>query len=185
MQFLFLVVTALVSGRLETSIKPSVVTWLIDGTNVQCCSGKGGKKEREEIIQELERIASPDVSTFATDQRIANVVLVFDGDLYETFDKVVLGPWFQIIITDGAGKRKDRADDYIINDALPELQNRFSFLEEKGQKHVIHLVTADKDLKRRAAKTQAMNGGSCIHPPKFWQKYLPNLKKVSSSQIRS
>ena len=121
MRFLFLFVTALVSGRLETSIKPSVVTWLVDGTNVQCCSGKGGKKEREEIIQELERIASPDVSTFATDQRIANVVLVFDGDLDEAFDKIVLGPWFQIIITDGAGKRKDRADDYIINDALPEL----------------------------------------------------------------
>jgi hypothetical protein len=82
-----------------------------------------------------------------------------------------------VVVTDGEGKRKDRADDYIIEHALPELQARFNDHQSPEQRHVVHLVSADKELRKRALATRKMNGGSVVYPPKFWKQYLPNLQQ--------
>jgi hypothetical protein len=67
--------------------------------------------------------------------------------------------WFQVVITDGIDRKNDRADDYIINHALPELQGLALKTKEK---HVVHLVSADKELRKRAVATRHMNGGSVV-----------------------
>jgi hypothetical protein len=182
---------ALSTGRLETKAKPTIVTWLIDGTNLQCCSGSGsrGRKNREEVINEVEQIPSlssaellpnhnNDSDSKCSKTPITNVVLVFDGNDNEAFQKRIWSPWFQVVVTDGEGKRKDRADDYIIEHALPELQARFNDDDQTPeQRHVVHLVSADKELRKRAVATRKMNGGSAVYPPKFWKNYLPNLQQ--------
>ena len=139
--------------------------------------------EREQVIQELEQIASPSTTQLndgAEDISIANVVLVFDGEHYETLQKSVPSPWFQVVITDGKDRKRDRADDYIINHALPELQTVLDG-DEKERRHVIHLVSADKGLRKRAMATRKMNGGSVVPSPKFWRNYLPNLQQKLKS----
>ena len=178
-------VALVVSGRLDTKQKPSIVTWLIDGTNLQCCSSRG-RKDRQHVIREIEKIASSskivEEDTAANSGieafPISNVVLVFDGDHDETFEKIVQNRWFQVVITDGKGKRKDRADDYIVNHALPELQARFGIERAShSPKFVVHLISADRTLRKRAAATRLMYGGSTVDPPKFWKDYLPNLQQ--------
>jgi hypothetical protein len=181
----YLHVALIVSGRLDTKNKPVVVTWLIDGTNLQCCTGRG-RRDRQHVINEIAKIASNMIQgeveikggiTGATTP-ISNVVLVFDGHEDEAFEKIIQTPFFQTVITDGKGKRTNRADDYIVNCALPELQKRFEIeTGSSSQKYVVHLVSADRDLRKRAAATRLMNGGSTVDPPKFWKKYLPNLQK--------
>ncbi|CAJ1954757.1 unnamed protein product [Cylindrotheca closterium] len=200
-----------------SSTKPSIVTWLIDGNNLQCCSASGGmgRMERNEVIQEIQQIASPSSSSSSSSSAIfslrhdddddgndanppdivltkkqrklqqrqnsiANVVLVFDGNENEEFQELITNhPWFQVIITDGKGKRKDRADDYIVHHALPQLNERFfeKQQEKSSGSHVVHLVSADKELRKRAIATRMTNGGSVVYPPKFWKQYLPNLIK--------
>lgn len=182
---------ALSTGRLETKAKPTIVTWLIDGTNLQCCSasagGSRGRKDRQEVINEVEQIPSLSSAELLPNHNsdckcnkipITNVVLVFDGNDNEAFQKRIWSPWFQVVVTDGEGKRKDRADDYIIEHALPELQARFNDDDQTPeQRHVVHLVSADKELRKRALATRKMNGGSVVYPPKFWKQYLPNLQQ--------
>lgn len=158
------------TGRLNTA-PPSLVTWLVDGNNLQC--SRFVPNERQAIIEELQKIASPnDVNINADDddqKPISNVFLVFDGDEEESFlhIKSQQTKWFQYVITDGEGKQKDRADDFIVNHAIPELQ----ILGGR-----VHLVSADKELGKRVTATGVMKGGSLVHPPKFWQKYLGNLQ---------
>ncbi|OEU11613.1 hypothetical protein FRACYDRAFT_244730 [Fragilariopsis cylindrus CCMP1102] len=41
----------------------------------------------------------------------------------------------------------------------------------------VHLVTADQELQKRVRATRIMKSGSCIHPPKFWNEYLPILQQ--------
>lgn len=182
------------SGRLDTkNMKPTIVSWLIDGSNLQCCSGRGsnrstyGRKDREDVIQEMKQMSSCSSTKMSHGNKkkskktpIANVILVFDGNEDEVFQKLVWSPWFQVVITDGEGKRKDRADDYIIEYALPELHDRFS--GEQEHRHVVHLVSADKELRKRAVATRKMNGGSVVYPPKFWKQYLPNLQQKYRQQ---
>jgi hypothetical protein len=191
--FTLLVTIALAfsTGRLETKAKPTIVTWLIDGTNLQCCSasagGSRGRKDRQEVINEVEQIPSLSSAELLPNHNsdckcnkipITNVVLVFDGNDNEAFQKRIWSPWFQVVVTDGEGKRKDRADDYIIEHALPELQARFNDDDQTPeQRHVVHLVSADKELRKRALATRKMNGGSVVYPPKFWKQYLPNLQQ--------
>lgn len=199
------------SGILDTIQKPSIVTWLIDGTNLQCCSSCGGgsgnsgnmgRLEREQVVQEIRQIASPSTINVSDlplslveskggltkKQRrkqtpIANVVLVFDGGEDEEFQESIIHQWFQVIVTDGKGKRKDRADDYIIDHALPQLKDRFPRDARKSLFHMVHLVSADKELRKRAAATRMMNRGSMVHPPKFWKQYLPNLQQQQQQQL--
>ena len=186
MRFFDIVQVALVvSGRLDTKQKPAVVTWLIDGTNLQCCSSRG-RKDRQHVISEIEKIASSSHRMKGDDADksdvvacpVCNVVLVFDGNHDESFEKIVRNRWFQIVITDGKDKRKDRADDYIVNHALPELQDRFGIERVPlSSKFVVHLVSADRTLRKRASATRLMYGGSTVDPPKFWKDYLPNLQQ--------
>jgi GTPase involved in cell partitioning and DNA repair len=169
--------------------RPKIVTWLIDGNNLKCF--RGVPDDRDSLIQELQRIAS----TKTDEQRdsiiigsnnnnededegeaadvvpsISNVVLVFDGDQDETFSKHVSKcSWFQHVITDGRDKHKDRADNYMIDEALPK--------DLKSLQGKVHLVTADKELGKRARATRIMKGGSVVPPSKFWKQYLPNLQK--------
>uniref|UniRef100_A0A7S2MIT5 NYN domain-containing protein n=1 Tax=Helicotheca tamesis TaxID=374047 RepID=A0A7S2MIT5_9STRA len=162
-----LLVGMALSSHQSATNNPSVVTWLVDGSNLRC--SRGVPHERDSIIEELQKIASPSdmKTTNCRDVLISNVVLVFDGDHNETFHKSRLSSWFQYIVTDGKDKQKDRGDDYIIEQALPELKD----LDGR-----VHLVTADKDLGKRARATGIMKGGSIVHPPKFWKQYLPNLQ---------
>lgn len=190
---------ALTFGKLNLERKPTIVTWLIDGTNLQCCSASGGKgrMERHQVVDEIQSIASPSGSCLSLEELpktqskkrgkkhkpIANVVLVFDGNEDEDFQELILDRWFRVIITDGNGRKKDRADDYIVDHALPKLDQRFPIdgeadtLHRHHHYHVVHLVSADKELRRRARATRMMNGGSLVHPPKFWKQYLPNLQQ--------
>uniref|UniRef100_A0A6U3ULJ5 NYN domain-containing protein n=1 Tax=Ditylum brightwellii TaxID=49249 RepID=A0A6U3ULJ5_9STRA len=164
--------------------KALVTTWLIDGNNLKCF--RGVPDERASIIQELEKIASPCHDTPLNDThgdnktkkitKISNVILVFDGHHNETFQKTISpNSWFQYIITSGINKEKDRADNYIIEEALPKLRDWDCNNHELGY---VHLITADKELSQRARATGVMNGGSIVYPPKFWKQYLPNLQRT-------
>ena len=152
---------------------PDIVTWLIDGNNLKC--SRGVPDDRCAIIQELQQIASSRQtqtveakSTADSPMIIANVVLVFDGDHNEILTRTVSPHfWFQVVVTDGRLREKDRADNYMIDTILPELQST------AGR---VHLVSADKELAKRAEATRLMRGGSTVHPPKFWNHYLPNLQ---------
>jgi len=167
-----------------------MVTWLIDGNNLKCC--RGVPNDRMDIAKELESIASPRTLNWPTSQPeeettlaakqeakkaeivLTNVVLVFDGDLDESFSKSNLpSKWFQVVITDGHNGEKDRADNYIINEALLELQ-------QLGSR--VYLITADKDLGKRAANSGKMGKGGIVYPPKFWKQYLPNLRQKQQQQ---
>ncbi|CAB9521317.1 expressed unknown protein [Seminavis robusta] len=162
------------TGRLVTKT-PSLVTWLIDGTNLACSRHVPG--DREALVERLQEIASP-IGTSAADDDgttiVTNVVLVFDGDEDEVFSKSTFG-WFQQIVTDGKGKVKDRADDHIVQHVLPELQ------QLNGR---VHLVSADKELGKRVQASGVMKGGSMVHPPKFWKEYLPNLQQRRQVQAQ-
>lgn len=152
------------TGRLNTT-PPSLVTWLVDGNNLAC--SRSVPNDRETIIEELGKMASPDD---ANPSRISNVVLVFDGHEGEQLDKKIKSQWFQYVITDGMGREKDRADNYIVEHAVPSL---------KPLGGRVHLVSADKELGKRVQSSGIMKGGSLIHPPKFWKEYLPNLQQRS------
>jgi hypothetical protein len=151
------------TGRLVTT-PPNLVTWVIDGSNLACSRGVPNK--RTIIIDNLKGMASS-VNNTTTPSK-TKVVLVFDGDLDEHHQEMVVSPYFQYIITNGKNKTKDRADNFIIEHVLPQLA------PAKGR---IHLVTADKELAKRVMQGINMKGGSVILPPKFWKMYLPNLKQ--------
>jgi hypothetical protein len=157
----------LVTGRLNTA-PPALVTWLIDGNNLQC--SRSVPNERQTILDELQMIASPDDAKSNDLGRIRNIFVVFDGDDNEIFQHNVESKWFQYVVTDGNGRKEGRADDYIVEHAIPSL---------KPLHGRIHLVTADKELSKRVRNTGAMKGGSLVHPPKFWTQYLPNLKNAN------
>ena len=155
------------TGRLNFET-PECVTWLVDGNNLQC--SRFVPRDRGAIIEELKKVASPD--DYADEKAISNVVLVFDGNEDEPFQKTVESKWFQYVVADGKGKKKDRADDYMVDHAMPELQ-------ALGGR--VHLVSADKELGKRIQATGIMNGGSLVHPPKFWKQYLPNLQAKNAN----
>jgi hypothetical protein len=164
--------------------RPRIVTWLIDGNNLKC--SRGVPNDRDTIIQELRRIASPKTTTTTTTTNhdddddpiilLSNVVLVFDGDHDETYSQHFSDDaMFQYVITDGGGDEpKDRADNYMIDMALPR--------DLKALEGNVHLVTADKELGKRARATRIMKGGSVVPPSKFWKQYLPNLQTKQNKQ---
>lgn len=158
---------------------PAVTTWVVDGTNLQL-SSRLVPNDRTQILEALAQIASPDTLSTNDDSkgnrtvRTCNVVVVFDGNEDETFQKCSQGPNFEFVITDGKGRQKDRADNYIVDDCLPWLQSL-------GGR--IHLVSADKELQKRVQASGYMNGGSCIHPPKFWKEILPNLQEQQRQKV--
>lgn len=174
----------LIFGLAATVLKPAppiMTTWLIDGNNLKCF--RGVPDDRSQIIAELGKISSP--KTQSTSTRITHVVLVFDGNHNETFTKTVSPDcWFTVCVTEGFGRVKDRADDYIVNVALPEshaqtLELLAAIDTTGGSSHSkgrVHLVSADKKLGKRAARL--MGGGSIVHPQKFWQYYLTNLQQA-------
>ena len=172
-------------GKLSTIPRPTMVTWLIDGNNLSC--SRAVPNERDLIIKELRKIASPSASSDdscdavdASKSTISNVVLVFDGNEDEIVDQNILesDKWFRYAITDGKHRRKDRADDYIIDHAIPDLQELVEGRLLRGEGTTkVNLVSADKGLQRRVQATRVMNGGSFVHPPKFWKEYLPILQK--------
>ena len=182
---------AATTNSMHSTPPPIIVAWLIDGNNLKC--SRGVPDERSAIIDELQKMASPrivfdDDDTLQQQQittdMIANTVLVFDGDHDETFEKTISSDgWFQVVITDGQTREKDRADHYMIDIALPELQLQSQKLSDKVNSNTncsrgrVHLVSADKELGKRAVATRLMGGGSIVHPPKFWKHYLPNLQE--------
>lgn len=169
--------------------------------------------ERNDVIREIQQIASPSSLTISSitlndnnsdallenklppmtkkqrrkhrqQNSIANVVLVFDGNEDEKEATITNHPWFQVVITDGRGRRKDRADDYIVHHALPQLNAKYEQQQQQQQQltSIVHLVTADKELRKRAQATRLMNGGSMVYPPKFWKQYMPNLQQQQQQQ---
>lgn len=159
------------TGSFLNRAPPRITTWLIDGTNLQC--SRTVPNDRDQILQALFAIATPPdpANTGASNSkqdRIDNVVVVFDGNEDESFQLYSKGPNFEWVITDGKGRIKDRADNYIVDKALP------SILGLGGR---IHLVSADNALGKRVQASGKMKGGSVIHPPKFWREFLPTLAK--------
>uniref|UniRef100_A0A7S4EQ88 NYN domain-containing protein n=1 Tax=Pseudo-nitzschia australis TaxID=44445 RepID=A0A7S4EQ88_9STRA len=115
-----------------------------------------------------------------------NVFVVFDGNEDEHSERIIATEtdlWFRCAVTDGRHRRKDRADDYIVDCAIPHLHKLIEerFRNKQGTTKV-HLVSADKELQKRVLATRVMNGGSIVHPPKFWKDYLPVLRKQQQEQ---
>lgn len=158
---------AVVSGLMKTT------TWLIDGDNLRC--SRGVPSYRTDLIRELKIVASPKSRTHEKQgDKISNVVLVFDGKHNETFHSTTCpDTWFECIITDGRKKEKDRADTFIVNHVMPKIKEEFEYGD-------IHVVTADRELQKRARATGCMKRGSTVCPQKFWKQYLPVLQENSS-----
>ena len=180
--FVFCISMAIVTKRLNKISKPPIVTWIIDGNNLK--GFRGVPSDRQAIIDELQTVASPPdrmlsstVTLTGKQQPISNVVLVFDSNntQNESFQKASFGPWFEYVIATPMKNytTNDRADDYIIHQAMPQLSHEY-------QNGKIHLVTADKDLGKRAVASGWMKGGSIVNPSKFWKKYLPSLKQIQN-----
>jgi hypothetical protein len=202
-------------GNLGSIPPPTMVTWLVDGNNLSC--SREVPNERETILRELSKIASPrastitgsptgsgsdcDCDTASRDNQsdsdiqddepsklhhpISNIVVVFDGNEDETSDTTVVetDKWLEWTVTDGRDRLKDRADDWIVDRAIPHLRQ---FIDErlsqgKGTTRV-NLISADKDLRKRVGSTRILHGGSFVHPPKFWKDYLPVLQEQQRKQ---
>ncbi len=177
-------------GNLGSLPSPTMVTWLVDGNNLSC--SRKVPNERETILRELSKMASPRAgsttsSTSSTNssvtQRqsdvISNIVVVFDGNEDEESDVTVMEKdlWMEWTVTDGRNRSKDRADNWIVDTAIPRLRNVIDqrLSESKGSTKV-NLVSADKELQKRVGTARILNGGSFVHPPKFWNEYLPVLQ---------
>ena len=168
------------TGNLASIPSPTMVTWLIDGNNLSC--SRKVPNEREFILRELSKMASPRESgSLRLDPDvISNVVVVFDGNEDEESDITVTEEtkWLEWTVTDGRNRLKDRADDWIVNNAIPRLHEMIEQRsnENKGSTKV-NLVSADKELQKRVRATRILCGGSFIHPPRFWNDYLPILQE--------
>jgi hypothetical protein len=180
-------------GNLGSIPSPTMVTWLVDGNNLSC--SRKVPNERETILKELLEIASlRDVGSWDACRRetdedprndgsetplVSSVVVVFDGNEDETSDATFVEDdrWFEWTVTDGSNRSKDRADDWIVDKAIPSLQKVIDERVSKGMgTGRVHLVSADRELQKRVGATRIMNGGSFVHPPKFWKDYLPVLQ---------
>lgn len=171
-------------GNLGSLPEPTMITWLVDGNNLSC--SRKVPNERETILQELSKIASPRSLAHHPDV-ISNIVVVFDGTEDEDSDVTVVekDKWMEWTVTDGRNRLKDRADDWMVDNAIPRLRNVIDqrILENKGSTKV-NLVSADKDLQKRVGATRILNGGSFVHPPKFWNEYLPVLQAQQEQQMQ-
>eukprot|EP00534_Pseudo-nitzschia_fraudulenta_P008104 CAMPEP_0201147450 /NCGR_PEP_ID=MMETSP0851-20130426/8998_1 /ASSEMBLY_ACC=CAM_ASM_000631 /TAXON_ID=183588 /ORGANISM="Pseudo-nitzschia fraudulenta, Strain WWA7" /LENGTH=213 /DNA_ID=CAMNT_0047423287 /DNA_START=392 /DNA_END=1033 /DNA_ORIENTATION=+ len=195
-----------------------MVAWLVDGNNLSC--SKTVPADRETILRELAKIASPRggcVSTTGMDcvwddrdsgskpvpattpittssTPVVVVVVVFDGNEDELSERTEESSdrWLRWTVTEGIGRKKDRADDWIVEKAVPYLvdlvadqprlqqQQGCSDGEGRRQRRTtarVNLVSADKDLQKRVKATEILRGGSVVHPPKFWKDYLPVLQE--------
>lgn len=181
-------------GNIGSIPSPTMVTWLVDGNNLSC--SRKVPNERETILRELSKIASPRGSFAASADAdsddpnkmassISSVVIVFDGNEDEVFHRTVVDEekWLEWTVTDGKDRRKDRADDWIVDRVVPDLRRIIDerLSEGKGTTRV-HLVSADKDLQKRVGAARILNGGSFVHPPRFWKDYLPVLIKQQLKQ---
>ena len=168
------------TGNLRSIPSPTMVTWLVDGNNLSC--SRKVPNERAAILRELSKIASPRVggSSAPRPTVISNVVVVFDGNEDEESDVTVVeeSKWLEWTVTDGKDRLKDRADDWIVDTAIPRLREVIEqrIAENKGSTKV-NLVSADKELQKRVIATSILNGGCFVHPPKFWNEYLPVLQE--------
>ena len=149
----------------------------------------GGAEEDDDETAVSKTKSKPSKKRKSKSPQIAvttNVFVVFDGNEDEHSERIIATEtdlWFRCAVTDGRHRRKDRADDYIVNCAIPHLQKLIGerFRNKQGTSKV-HLVSADKELQKRVLATRVMNGGSFVHPPKFWKDYLPVLRKQQQEQ---
>ena len=186
-------------GNLGSIPSPTMVTWLVDGTNLMC--SRNVPNDRETILRELSKMASPRCdgsnsgaldggqrdkgNSHTTTKKkemplISNVVVVFDGTQDEDSDKTVVDTdrWLEWTVTDGRNRVKDRADDWIVEHAIPRLQTIIDRrLDDEEGSTKVNLVSADMDLQKRVRSTRILNGGSLVHPPRFWKDYLPILQE--------
>lgn len=177
-------------GNLGSIPSPTMVAWLVDGNNLSC--SRGVPNERETILRELATVASPRSSILGGGPKdpmpskpISYVVIVFDGNEDEASDRTIVDEdkWLQWTVTDGRNRMKDRADDWIIENAIPSLHRLADKRSSGGMgKTRVNLVSADRELQKRVRATRILNGGSFVHPPKFWKDYLPVLQKQQIDQ---
>lgn len=180
-------------GNLGSISSPTMVTWLVDGTNLMC--SRNVPNDRETVLRELSKMASPRCDgsgalakgngnrhTTKTNEIpvISNVVVVFDGTQDEDSDRTVVDTdrWLEWTVTDGRNRVKDRADDWIVEHAIPRLQTIIDRrLDDDEGSTKVNLVSADIGLQKRVRATRILNGGSMVHPPRFWKDYLPILQE--------
>jgi len=177
-------------GNLGSLPSPTMVTWLVDGNNLSC--SRKVPNEREIILRELIKIASPRAESTSSSSStstnsvapkqpdvISNIVVVFDGNEDEESDVTIVenDVWMEWTVTDGRNRLKDRADNWIVDTAIPRLRTVIDHRISENQGFTkVNLVSADKELQKRVSATRILNGGSFIHPPKFWNEYLPVLQ---------
>ena len=190
-------------GNLGSIAKPTMIIWLIDGNNLSC--SRGVPNERETILRELAKVASPrssisigrDNNDHETKNRsehlkhpmpskpISNVVVVFDGNEDEASNRTIVDKdnCLEWTITDGRNRVKDRADDWIVDKTVPTLRRLIDerIVDGKGSTRV-NLVSADRELQKRVKAACILNGGSFVHPPKFWRDYIPVLQEQQQSE---
>jgi len=171
-------------GNLGSIPPPTMVTWLVDGNNLSC--SREVPNEREAILRELSKIASPRATNDDSSNSkphnpiISNIVVVFDGNEDETSDSTIVetDKYLEWTVTDGRDRLKDRADDWIVDRAIPHLRQCIDERVSQGKGTArVHLVSADKGLQKRVGATRILHGGSFVHPPKFWKDYLPVLQE--------
>ena len=145
---------------LVTATDQRTRTWVVDGNNLMYSSGV--PFDREIIVEELSKCASP---LDSQQEILSKVFLVFDGGADEGFQsRSFAGKHFQYLVADGKGRKKDRADDLIVEYAA--LQSTIGDMQ---------VISADKELAKRIREVR--KGVSFVHPPKFWKQYLPILQK--------
>jgi hypothetical protein len=126
--------------------------WFIDGNNLM--GHKGTPRERVQVLEKVKPMSENGLDT----------TLLFDnapGDAAETV--VERDGTFSTVIM-GKGKT---ADDYILEE--------ISAIKESRPPHAfVQIVTADRDLRRKALGTRTVVRG-VINPVVFWRRYRPRL----------
>lgn len=136
-----------------------VTKWYVDGNNLM--GHRGTPRERGQVIEKL--------LPMATNGGLETII-VFDSHLPGDSDETTVtqdGKFFTVVTGEGV-----TADDYILGeiDAIKELDSDY----------VVQVVTADRDLRRKALGTRTVVKG-VINPVVFWRRYRPRLTGLKKS----
>ena len=143
-------VLPVVCSLLAVGRKPT--KWFIDGNNLM--GHKGTPRQRDQVIEKLKPMADGGLDT----------VLVFDSHLPGDADETTVvqdGSFFTVITGEEV-----TADDYILGE--------IDSIKESGEAFV-QVVTADRDLRRKALLGTRTVVRGVINPVVFWRRYRPRL----------
>ena len=142
---------------LAVSGKPT--KWFIDGNNLM--GHRGTPKERDQVTEKLKPMQDGGL----------DIVVVFDARPGEGADTKVMqdGQLSTVIMGEGS-----TADDYILGE--------INTIKKSGEAFVAQVVTADRDLRRKALDTRRVVRG-VINPVVFWRRYRPRLTGLKNPDV--